>query len=213
MLKIIQSTILLVLIYGCGPSVTFDQPQPVDTKSLSKFPNRILGDYLSADQSTKLTIAERTISKTFDYDVKIQKDSLDSASYLKGDTIINRETGEKIKAELTGDSIKVHIHEVDTLFSISDSNVLKKYKGYYFLNIQYDKNAWQVQRLALTKGVLTTGNISDSTDISHLQQITETKDDTASYNFSLTKKQFKTFIKQNGFSDEEVFKRMTKTDR
>jgi len=215
MRKIIQVTILLTLILGCGQGVTFDEPQPVETKSLSSFPNKIRGNYLSSDQPLILTISEKMIFKTFDYDIKVHKDSLDldTSYYLKADTIIDKHSGEKMKVNLLGDTLIVHVHDIDTSFAISDTNVLKKFKGYYFLNIRQDNNTWSVQKLSLTRGALTFGNISAITDINHLKEFTETTADTTSYNFKLTKKQFKSFIKEDGFADEETFTRMAKNDR
>jgi hypothetical protein len=213
MRKVIQATILLTSIFGCGPSVTFNQPQPVATKSLSHFPEKIRGDYFSSNQPLVITVRDTMILKTFDYHFKVHKDSLDTTVYLKGDTLIEKESGEKMKVNLLGDTITLHVHEVDTMFVISDGSVLRKYKGYYFLNARQDKNAWSVQKLSLTKGLLTIGNISSEADIDNLKELTETKEDTTTYNFRLTKKQFKNFIKDNGFSNQDTFKLMTKNSR
>ena len=38
---------------------------------------------------------EKIILKTFDYEIKVNKDSPDTIAYLKGDTIINKQSGEK----------------------------------------------------------------------------------------------------------------------
>jgi hypothetical protein len=211
--KLIQATVFFILILGCGPSVTFDHPQPVKTKSLSQFPAKIRGDYFSSDEPLVLTVSDKMILKTFDYDFKVHKDSLDSSNYLKDDTLIDKETGEKLKVNLLGDTISIHIHEIDTTFAISDTKVLKKFKGYYFLNNRAADDSWTVQKLSLIKGLLTIGNISNEADINNLKGLTETKEDTTNYNFKLTKKQFKNFIKDSGFSNIDTFKRMTKNRR
>ncbi|HEY5392442.1 MAG TPA: hypothetical protein VIJ57_10030, partial [Hanamia sp.] len=64
------------------------------------------------------------------------------------------------------------------------------------------------KKISLKKGILTVGNVSDKDDIQKLKEITETKSDTTSTNFSLTRRQFKKFVRQNGFGDEETFIRM-----
>ena len=115
-----------------------------------------------------------------------------------------------MKVQVSGDTIKLHVRQADTLFLLSDSNVLKKFKGYYFLNYRADKNTWWVQKLSLTKGVLTIGNITDSAAISHLKQLTESPQDTTSLPFSPTKKQFKRFLQSKGFSDQDVYQRIPK---
>jgi hypothetical protein len=54
-------------------------------------------------------------------------------------------------------------------------------------------------------------SISTIHDIENLKEITETPQDTVPpYKFSATKKQFKQFIKNDGFSDSEYFVRQKK---
>jgi hypothetical protein len=105
-----------------------------------------------------------------------------------------------------GDSIITHVHYIDTLFQINYDNVVRKFKGYYFLNKRYDKESWEVQKMKLSKGKLMISSISDKNDIESLKTITESSEDTvAPYNFTASKKQFKEFLKNNGFSDSETF--------
>ena len=106
-----------------------------------------------------------------------------------------------------------HYSGTDTLFSISTDNILKKFKGYYFLNKLYNDNAWEVNKLSLEKGVLTVASISYKDDIQKLKEITETSSDTTSTNFSLTRRQFKSFIKLDGFGEQETFTRMKENGR
>jgi hypothetical protein len=90
-------------------------------------------------------------------------------------------------------------------------NVVRRFKGYYFLNKRYDKTSWVVKKIQLTKGQLTLSSISTKLDIENLKEITETSADTIPpYKFSATKKQFKQFIKSDGFSDNETFVRQKK---
>jgi len=55
---------------------------------------------------------------------------------------------------------------------------------------------------------LTMGNISIEEDVNKLKEITETLEDTISTQFSLSKRQFKKFVKQEGFSEQETFVRI-----
>jgi hypothetical protein len=60
--------------------------------------------------------------------------------------------------------------------------------------------------MELSKGKLMISSISDKNDKESLKTITESSEDTvAPYNFTVSKKQFKEFIKNNGFSDSESF--------
>ena len=117
------------------------------------------------------------------------------------------------KAEDIAPTVIQHANWTDTLFNISADNVLKKFKGYYFLNNRYKDSSWEVKKLSLKKGVLTVGSVSDNDDIQKLKEITETTADTTSTNFTLSRKQFKKFVKQDGFSKQETFILMTKNGR
>jgi hypothetical protein len=202
-----------VLFYSCEPAATFDKPQPADIKSLSAFPKRIQGKYLATDQASILTITDKLMTRYYDFDFKEHKDSLSSSYKLVGDTLINLTDNTKEKVILSGDTIIQHHNGTDTLFSISTDNILKKFKGYYFLNKLYKDNAWEVNKLSLEKGVLAVASISNKDDIQKLKVITETSADTTSTNFSPTRQQFQSFIRQDGFGEEETFKRMKENGR
>jgi hypothetical protein len=215
MKKIVAATIVIVALVldSCEPAATFDKPQPDNIKSLTSFPERLQGRYLADDLTSIVTITDKLITRHYDYDYKVFKDSIGSSYKIAGDTLINLTEGTKEKILLKGDSVTLHANWKDTLFNISADNVLKKFKGYYFLNNRYDDNVWEVKELSLTKGVLTVGSISDTIDIQRLKEITETTADTISTQFSLTRRQFKKFVSQNGFGDQETFTRVTEKDR
>ena len=92
-------------------------------------------------------------------------------------------------------------------------NVVRKYKGYYFLNIRLDKTSWEVKRMQLSKGMLIISSISTEIEIKNLTKIIESPQDSIPpYKFSATKKQFKEILKNNGFSIDEIYiKQIKKT--
>lgn len=197
-----------LLLNSCEPAVTFDKPQPDNEKSLSSFPSRLQGNYLSEDQASVITITGNVITRHYEFDYKQHKDSIGSSYKIVGDSLVNTSNGTSEKINLQGDTLIQHESWTDTLFNISADNVLKKFKGYYFLNTVFKENSWEVKQLWLKKGVLSIGSISDKADIQKLKEITETAADTTSTTFSLTKKQFRQFVKQDGFSKQEKFIRM-----
>jgi hypothetical protein len=210
-LKLITIFIFLTSLFACEPPVTFNEPQPTNVDNLSKFPNRLQGKYLNLTDNSTLLVGEKLIQRIYDYDYKIHLNQLDSAEQLSGDTIINVKTNEKTIIMKDGDSLISHIHFVDTIFQLDYDNVVRRFKGYYFLNKRYDKTSWVVKKIQLTKGQLTISGISTKLDIENLKEITETSADTIPpYKFSATKKQFKQFIKSDGFSDNETFVRQKK---
>lgn len=210
-LTIISTIIILTSLIACEPPVTFTEPQPADTDNILNFPRRLKGFYLSLSDSSKLSINEKLIQRTYDFDYKIHPNQLDSTERLSGDTLINIETKEQKLIKRDGDSLKIHYHKVDTLFQMDYDNVVRKYKGYYFLNKRYDKTSWSVKKMNLSKGQLIISSISIQEDIENLNEITETAQDTvANHNFTATKKQFKKFVKNDGFSFSETFMRLKK---
>jgi hypothetical protein len=210
-LKLISTFIILTSLFACEPPVTFDEPQPTDTDNLTKFPNRLQGQYLSLADNSTLSISDKLIQRIYDYDYKVHPNQLDSSSRLVGDTIIDLKTNEKTLIKRDGDSLVTHIHYIDTLFQMNYDNVVRKFKGYYFLNTRYDKESWEVKKIQLSKGQLVISSISTKLDLENLKEITETPQDTIPpYKFTATKRQFKKFVKADGFSDSETFIRQKK---
>lgn len=204
----LSTLIILTSLIACKPPVIFDEPQPTDTDNLSKFPTRLQGQYSSIADNSTLSIGDKLIQRIYDYDYKIHPNLLDSTSILSGDTIIDLKTMEKTIIKHEGDSLLTHVHYIDTLFQMNYDNVVRRFKGYYFLNTRYDKTSWEVKKIHLSKGQLIISSISTKLDIDNLKEISETPIDTVPpFKFTTTKKQFKEFIKNDGFRDSETFVR------
>jgi len=211
-LKFFSAIVILISLFSCNggePPVTFNEPQPPDTDNLSKFPDRLQGQYLSLENNSTLVIGDKLIQRIIDYDIKIhtsELSQLDSNLRLSGDTIINLTTNTREVVKRDGDSLVFNTNHVDTLFQMDYDNVVRKFKGYYFLNKRYDREGWEVKKIELSKGKLVVSSISTKQDIDNLKKITESTQDTvAPYKFKTTKKEFKEFIKNEGFSDSETF--------
>ncbi|HRN34565.1 MAG TPA: hypothetical protein PLC76_07400 [Saprospiraceae bacterium] len=210
-LRLITTVIILTSLFACQPPVIFNEPQPTDTENLSIIPERLQGLYLSLEDSSTLLISDKLIQRIYDFDLEVNPSQLDSTSKLSGDTLINLETNEKQIIRRVGNNLITHIHSIDTLFQMDYDNVIRKFKGYYFLNKRYDKTSWEVKKVELKKGQLVISSISSELDVDNLKEITETPTDTVAPNkFTVTKKQFKDFIKNDGFSDSETFVRQNK---
>ena len=181
----------MISLNACRPPVTFDKPQPPNSKELSSFPDRIQGAYLSEDKGAILTVSDKMVIVNFGFEIKIPRDSLGNYT-LNGDTLTDRHTSKKMLANIIGDTILANNKGTDTLFNISAKNVLKKFRGYY----------------SLSNGVLALSDISDSTHISQLREIAETPEDTVCTNFKLNQKQFKKFVKADGFDQTQRFTRI-----
>jgi len=191
--------ILILAIASCVPVVTFNQPQPEGVDSLTVIPRKLFGQYLAKNGGGLLNIDRNFMILHYDYDVKQPKDSIDWT---------NLTPEEKSKYRVVGDSVIEHITDVDTLFRFSEDNVLKKFKGYYFLNSIYGKHSWMVHKLKLEKGLLTIGSISTKEELKTLDKINESPIDTTTYQIKFTRKQFHEYIDNEGFSKVDTFIRI-----
>jgi hypothetical protein len=204
-MKFIFALVFICSLASCTnkPSVLFDQPQPPNGADLKVIPKRLWGDYQSGTDSSILTVNNNVLSKTISLYLNQRKIKLDSGTEMHGDTLINLKTHEKINLTRVNDSMLVYKYS-DTLFSLTGKNVLRKFKGYYFLNKPYGSE-WEVRKLSLSKGILTISSISDKESIENLNEIKETGADTLNHHVAPTRKQFRKFVKSQGFIDGEEF--------
>lgn len=188
---------LLILFVSCQ-QVTFDKPQPEGVKELRELPEKLWGEYISDKGHCKLYIDVNSILCTYEYEVACHKDSAMRQEFCNP----------PIRSE--GDTLVYLVNYTDSLFRVSDNNVMKKYKGYYFMSLRETTNSWVVSKIKLKKGKLTISNIATKDEIDLLEKINESPLDSSSMNLSFTRKQFRRFIDEEGFSDEETF---TKTGK
>lgn len=207
MKKHVSLSLVLVLVFlaGCQPPVVFENPQPADVKALDAFPKRIQGKYLSAEDNSILNVTANSLIRIYDFDEKVHLSQLDSNQQLIGDTLFDTKSNTGILVVIEGDSIVRHVSYMDTLFTINAFNILKKFKGYYFVNISSTADTWQVKKLELKRGALTLSDINTKEDIDQLKTLTESTQDTTPYVFSPTRKQFRDFVVHEGFRDSEMF--------
>ena len=198
-------TIVLLNFFGCDPSVYFENPQPENCKNLKKVPNSLVGTYVFNDDSSLFYITPTMMYQYVDYQYIENIKDLDSNYVLEKDSINDLKNNAKWAITKFGDSVLIKIHYMDTLFYINDNYVLRKYKGYLFVNKKHDENSWEVNKLFLRKGMLLISSVESQEDIDLLKEITQTPQDTVPpYSFKPTKKQFKEFIKRKGFSNNDT---------
>ncbi len=105
------------------------------------------------------------------------------------------------------DSFTMKATERDTVFTISDTSVLKSYKGYYFLS-RLVKDTWMVFSIKPENNSLVLGRINDSADIARLKQLAPYHCDSTGCVFRPTQRQFIKYIKGDGFRDRDTFDRV-----
>ncbi|OFX22180.1 MAG: hypothetical protein A2033_14490 [Bacteroidetes bacterium GWA2_31_9] len=209
--NILLFLILFFFLIACEPPVLFNEPQPSETKSLLKFPRHLIGNYLSFSDNSVLKITEKTIVRIYNLEYNLCINELDKNLIIKGDSLININTNKGSVLTKNGDSLIVKIQSIDTLFKINNNNVLKKFKGYYFISTLVTSNSWEVKKIMLSQGQLTISSITNNIEIDDLMPIKESRlDSIPPYKFNPTKKQFKEFVKSDGFCDNEIFIRQNR---
>ena len=149
------------ILIGCEPTVSFVEPQPQGSANLESFPKGLHGNYLSEDGASVLSITDRCIYRTYDYEeVKTQDSVQTKSSENEKDTVLHVKSGSFELTSTRTDSSINHVHYVDTLFQLSNENLLRKFKGYYFLNFKLSSGSWEVNKLNLSGGKLSWGEIS-----------------------------------------------------
>ena len=195
------------LLTSCEPVVKFDNPQPEGSPDINKFPKTLIGKYQSLSDNSILTIENKYIYRTSDYEVKYAVNKLDSNITFNGKYIVFSVSKRKFPAEKRGDTIYCQVHDINVLCSLKFNDVLREYSGYYFLNTRsiLDKK-WTVRKIQIKDGELEINSIRSEDEIKKLRMITLTINDTVPrYNFNPSRNEFKEFIDNNGFSSSERF--------
>ncbi|WP_020526388.1 hypothetical protein [Flexithrix dorotheae] len=176
--------ILITITLGCGPVVEFEVPQPEGTKDLPIFPSRLIGKYLNFSDSSIITIDAEQITREYHFTGIIHKAEFENEMEIAihHDTVLIDE-GMKISLDVINDSVKLSSCFKNSIFQISEKNILRKFKGHYFLNKQHGENGiWTVQILKLEKKKLRLENLIYLDEIEPLSEneLLESNQDTTS---------------------------------
>lgn len=195
-----KNFILLISICALAsckkPLANFTEAQPVNTKDQSAFPKKMIGTYHNYETDTDLIIQKELILST-----QYFRDTLSQKDLLK----IQKEI--VVTSAKLNDSLFIASYTVtDTLFNLQQNDILRKLKGYYFLNVPNEDKNWNVTKLKFKNNIVSLNDIRTEDEINTLEQLTETVADTIRpVTFTLSKKQFRKFVKQNGFTEGSVY--------
>ncbi len=216
-LKWILVLFALTSISDC-PGVYFQEPQPPGAKNLNSFPKKLRGKYYSLPDSMILTVDERLMVLEDDSIFDMPKDEMGDSFYFVleavKDTFISLGEGEKIRMIFLGETqndIRMHWYITDTIFYLSEPNVLRKWRGNYYLNSLQDKEFWEVKKLQEIKNKIVIGSTIKE-DEKYLLELISPVDSTygwedTTYIFKPTKSEFKKFLEKGGFRKSQEFTR------
>jgi len=216
----ISLIILLLAFSSCIQELNFEEPQPTENKNETKFKNKFRGEYLCIEDSSILVIDKNKITQNWDIETKLTKTQIDTISELElKDGLLYIENNElPLNVDFLGDTAVVSYKYKEIIFNISDEELLRYFKGIYFLNYKQSENSWNVKTLSFNKdGFLTINKIYANEDeikkIKDLTNIEETIDDEGTiidYTVHPTRKELKEILKSNLFKEGKTFIKIKK---
>jgi hypothetical protein len=215
--------LLMIFLVSCGDYeyVRFETAQPDGVKESESFSRKTKGEYINcSNPDDKLIISDNLILNSRTFKFKSHRNDLEFDSPITVDRNIDEELKklfirEGYEIEINGDTINASQIDIDTVFRISGNQVLKKFKGSYFLNFKEDESFWIVSRLNLKKDTLLIGQISPSDTLLRFDFVVKNEEfnesdstTTTEYSINPSKKEFKKLMKPNSFKRSSCFYKM-----
>jgi hypothetical protein len=218
MRKSILFLILFCLVVtGCSPTVLFNSPQPGGKRDIAQFPSRYQGEYECINDTSFYLVEKYMIRKRNIMDLKVPRAEVDTSKdvVLKDNLLYIRETGEEVPVIIRNDSVFGTLTTYDTTFIISDKGILRKFKGYYFLNFRQDDDLWMVYKLKFTKdgsasacGISKDDEIEQIKEIMTVEEIKNEKGEGEKYIIKPVNGDFKKLIEQGHFRECTQYKKI-----
>ncbi len=206
--------ILLVLIFfiGCGPYIWFKVPQPEGRENLLEFPDELTGKYSSVYDTSTIRIESDKIIREYRENLVMTKVEFreEAGDSISEDTSFTFADNWDITVNSFGDSVKVFSRKDEELFKISDQQVLREYKGYYFLNYKDSNDYWKVKILNMVKDTLEFDDILSDDDMENIRNITvvetvqDSTEESSKYFLNPTKRELKKILKKRLIGDKYI---------
>lgn len=137
--------ISLVLLISCSESeVLFINPQPAGIESVKTIDSQLCGTYISLLDSTVLKIEPNLVTLSHFLDLKFSKNEMDSADFLKNDTLWLNKEKLNLPVKHIGDSELIYLPITDTMFFSGSTYTLKYYRNHYFINKSYHNKYYEL---------------------------------------------------------------------
>lgn len=210
--------IIFFLIISCTPEINFEEPQPEGDRNELKFRNKFQGSYLSMHDSAILTVYEDKIVQKWHLVIEVPKAEFDTTEgiEIRDGMIYSKEIPEPLPFRQHGDTIVIDWDFDLTIFDISPDQVLRYYKGLYFLNYKKPDNFWNVKVVSLNrKGILQINKVyGGQQQIEGLKQITEVDDildesgNVVAHKIHPTRRELKDILKSDAFREGSEFQKI-----
>lgn len=210
--RLIIIFVLLMFFIACGPYIWFKVPQPEGRDNLTVFPVNLLGKYTSVKDTSVISIEQEKIIKEYRENLLMTKIEFreEVGDTISEDTSFTFGDNWDITIKSFGDSVKVFSSRDELLFQISENQLLREYKGYYFLNSKDTNDYWKVKILKLTGDTLEFDHILSDDDIQLIRNITtvesytDTSEDVTVHYLKPTKRELKKILKRRSHGEKFV---------
>lgn len=175
----------LLFLVACGPQVKFVQPQPKGGKNLYHLPQELYGRYIEMNDSSLLEIDSfRVVTRWFsekiiprdsikeiekDFEILIQRDTQIYVSEKRDNWL---SSGLRLDVKFLDDSVRVSVNAENIMFEVSDSQLVRKYRGHCLLNTRTNEGLWLIKVLTLKGSNLHFDDLLDADQVKNLKRIT-----------------------------------------
>ncbi len=204
--------ILLVFLLGCGPYIWFKVPQPQGRENLTTFPQDIQGKYSSAIDTVMIHIGKDKIVREYREKLLMTKIEFreETGDTISEDTSFTFTDNWEITIKSFGDSVKIFSKKDDELFNISERQILREYKGYYFLNYKDTNDFWKVKILKLEADTLEFDFILRADDMQRIRNITnvevkkDSSEESSKYYLDPTRRELRKILRKRSQGEKFV---------
>jgi len=196
--------IAIISYIHCGPDVFFTHPQPEHRRNLTNIPQQFLGKFRSLDDSSVFLINTNIIIRKWSEMAMVSREELNKEldSQFTQSTIWHADSNLIFDIQIIGDSALVNATEIDTIFALKNENLMRKFKGYFFLNEYIEKNKWKVMLMRINYDTLEFCSAVQSSVIDSIRtfvEVEESQDTTGKIDYYMlhaNNKQLKTIVKK-----------------
>lgn len=203
---------------SCLPELKFENPQPVEQKNERKFKNKYQGTYLCLSDNSILTIKKDKIIQEWHVMTKLTRAQIDSIKEIELKEGLLYIEGNEVPFSIvfTGDTALLTYNFSKIIFQLSDDQVLRYFKGMYFLNYKESDDFWTVKTVTLDKeGVLVFNRIYGGEEeinkikkITSVEEITDNEGKVLNYKVKPTEKELKEIMKSDLFKEGKRFQKI-----
>lgn len=212
--------IFLAQLFSCDVSepeaaIEFDTPQPENVRNEKSFRPQFIKSYFhTQDSSDVLVIGRKGIFRIQQMNLMISASEVDSSEEIRltrDKLFLSEDDEDGLPYFMKNDTIHITHKRIDTVFFISDKQVLRSYKGNYYLNYLQNDGFWQVKKVELNKGNLRISSLNTGMDFNKLKKATEIREikdeqgKVIDFVAHPSKKEFKKFIDHGGFGEEVTY--------